>query len=83
MTAPTTGRRLTGAAGWLDERLPRPEQFRSELRGPRTASRVGAWLGACLAVAFITGLFSHAAQLATPPVALPTAPPRLYQVTQG
>ncbi|MGL4178053.1 MAG: molybdopterin-dependent oxidoreductase [Dermatophilaceae bacterium] len=83
MTAPSTGGPLTGAAGWLDDHLPRPEQFHSRLRGPRTASRVGVWLGACLAVTFATGLFSHAAQLATPAVALPTSPARLYQVTQG
>ncbi|MGL5819062.1 MAG: molybdopterin-dependent oxidoreductase [Phycicoccus sp.] len=78
-----TGRRLTGVAARLDRHLPGPEQFRSGLRGPRTASRVGVWLGACLVVAFATGLFSHAAQLATPSVALPTSPARLYQVTQG
>ncbi|MGL5864492.1 MAG: molybdopterin-dependent oxidoreductase, partial [Dermatophilaceae bacterium] len=80
---PMTERRLAGVAGWIDDRVPRPEQFRSGLRGPRTASRVGVWLGVCFTVAFATGLFSHAAQLATPPVALPTSPARLYQVTQG
>ncbi|MGL4745685.1 MAG: molybdopterin-dependent oxidoreductase [Dermatophilaceae bacterium] len=77
------GHRLTGVAGWLDDRLPGPEQFRSDLRGPRTASRVGVWLGVCFTLAFVTGLSSHAAQLATPAVALPTSPARLYQVSQG
>ncbi len=76
-------RTLTGVAARVEARIPRPESFRSDLRGPRTTARVGVWLGVAFAVAFATGLYSHAAQLATPPVTLPTAPTRLYQVTQG
>lgn len=76
-------RTLTGVAARLDARIPRPESFTSGLRGPRTTARVGVWLGVAFAVAFATGLYSHASQLATPPVALPTGPSRLYQVTQG
>ncbi|MBM6402272.1 molybdopterin-dependent oxidoreductase [Phycicoccus sp. MQZ13P-5] len=53
------------------------------MRGERTTAHVGVWLGVAFAVAFATGLYSHAAQLATPPLALPAAPSRLYQVTQG
>ena len=76
-------RTLTGVAARIDARIPRPESFTSGLRGPRTTARVGVWLGVAFAVAFATGLYSHASQLATPPVALPTGPSRLYQVTQG
>lgn len=76
-------RALTGLAARIDARLPRPEAFSSELRGPRTASRVGVWLGALFLITFVTGLYSHASQLAVPTIALPTSPSRLYQVTQG
>ena len=43
-----------------------PDSFTSDLRGPRTTARVGVWLGVAFAVAFATGLYSHASQLATP-----------------
>lgn len=76
-------RALRGVAARIDARIPRPESFTSGLRGPRTAARVGVWLGVAFAVTFATGLYSHASQLATPALALPTAPSRLYQVTQG
>jgi DMSO/TMAO reductase YedYZ molybdopterin-dependent catalytic subunit len=76
-------RALTGVAARIDARIPGPDDFTSGLRGPRTAARVGVWLGVTFTVAFLTGLYSHASQLATPPVALPTGPARLYQVTQG
>ena len=76
-------RTLTGLAARIDARLPRPEAFTSEMRGPRTAARVGVWLGVLFLITFVTGLYSHASQLAVPTVALPTSPSRLYQVSQG
>ncbi len=76
-------RSLGGLAARIDERIPRTESFTSGLRGPRTAARIGVWLGVTFTIAFATGLYSHASQLATPPVALPTGPTRLYQVTQA
>ena len=78
-----SGRTLTGMAARIDGRIPRTDSFTSDLRGPRTSARVGVWLGVAFAVAFATGLYSHASQLATPTLSLPTAPSRLYQVTQG
>lgn len=76
-------RGLRGVAARIDERIPRTESFTSGLRGPRTAARIGVWLGVTFTIAFATGLYSHASQLATPPLALPTGPTRLYQVTQA
>ncbi len=76
-------RALRGVAARIDERIPRPESFTSDLRGPRSAARVGVWLAVAFAITFATGLYSHASQLATPSLALPTGPSRLYQVTQG
>ena len=78
-----TQRRLTGVAARIDARIPKPETFTSGLRGPRTSARLGVWLGVAFAIAFVTGLYSHASQLATPSVPLPTSPSRLYQVTQA
>jgi DMSO/TMAO reductase YedYZ molybdopterin-dependent catalytic subunit len=76
-------RRLTGLAAALDERIPTPESFRSDLRGPRTAARVGLWLGVAFGTAFLTGVFSHVAQGRGADVPLPTSPAWLYLVTQG
>ena len=67
-------RALTGVAARIDARIPRTDSFTSDLRGPRTTARVGVWLGVAFAVAFATGLYSHASQLATPAVPLPTGP---------
>lgn len=78
-----SGRSLGGFAARIEQRIPAPESFDSGLRGPRTAARVGTWLGVAFALCFVTGLYSHASQLATPPVALPASPGRLYQLTQG
>ena len=78
-----TERRLSGVAARIDERIPRPEDFRSDLRGPRTAARVGVWLGIAFGVCFLTGLFSHVLQHPVAWLPLPTRPARLYQVTQG
>jgi len=64
-------------------RAPVEGDFRSRLRGPEVASRVGLWLGICFAVAFLTGLVSHVAQQPDPVVPLPTRPVWGYRVTQG
>jgi hypothetical protein len=64
-------------------RAPRPEDFRSRLRSPAVAARVGLWLGICFAVAFVTGVISHYAQLPHPPVPLPASPSWGYRLTQG
>ena len=53
------------------------------MRGPRTAARIGVWLGAAFGVAFVTGLFSHVAQGRGADVPLPTGPAWLYLLTQG
>ncbi len=54
--------------------VPREEHFTSGLRSPSVTARVGLWLGICFAVAFVTGLLSHAAQSPTPWFPLPTRP---------
>lgn len=62
--------------------LPR---FRGRLHDPRTATAVGRWLGAAVAVSFVTGLISH--YLQHPPhwlaLHLPTRPVWGYRVSQG
>lgn len=63
--------------------LPDEADFTSRLRSPTVAARVGVWLGICFAVAFLTGLISHEAQVAHPFIAFPTRPVWLYRVTQG
>lgn len=63
--------------------LPREEDFTSRLRSPAVAARVGVWLGACFAVAFVTGLISHEAYVTHPFVPFPTRPVWMYRVTQG
>ena len=63
--------------------VPHETDFRSRLRSPAVASRVGLWLGVCFALAFLTGVFSHLAQAGYPWFPLPTRPAWLYRVTQG
>jgi hypothetical protein len=63
--------------------VPREEDFRSRLRSPAVAARVGVWLGIAFAVCFVTGLISHYAQNPTQPVPFPTSPSWGYRVTQG
>ena len=63
--------------------MPRPEDFRSRLRGPEIAARVGVWLGICFALAFVTGLISHLAQNTPGWLTFPTRPVSLYRITQG
>ena len=48
-----SGTRLTDR---IDRLLPHEEAFRSALRGPDVASRVGLWLGLCFLVALLTGV---------------------------
>jgi DMSO/TMAO reductase YedYZ molybdopterin-dependent catalytic subunit len=64
-------------------RLPVPEDFRSRLRSPAVAARVGLWLGICFGVCFLTGLISHYAQEPNQPIPFPTYPSWGYRVTQG
>ncbi|MDQ3615451.1 MAG: molybdopterin-dependent oxidoreductase [Actinomycetota bacterium] len=63
--------------------VPHESDFRSGLRGPEVAARVGVWLGICFAVAFLTGVYSHLYQDQPVWLTLPTRPVWLYQVTQG
>ena len=64
-------------------RIPAPEDFRSRLRSPAVAARVGLWLGICFGVCFLTGLISHYAQDPGQPIPFPTSPSWGYRVTQG
>lgn len=64
-------------------RVPREDEFRSRLRSPAVAARVGLWLGICFGVAFVTGLISHYAQQPHQPVPFPASPAWGYRVTQG
>ena len=57
--------------------------FRSRLRSIALTARIGTVLGACLLVAFITGLASHLAQHPQWGLAFPTRPVMLYRFTQG
>lgn len=63
--------------------VPAPEDFRSRLRSPAVAARVGLWLGICFGICFLTGLVSHYAQEPSQPVPFPTSPSWGYRVTQG
>jgi len=70
----------------LPSELPLPVQatdFRSRLRGPQVAARVGIWLGVCFGTAFVTGVWSHYAQSTPEWLTMPTRPVNLYRVTQG
>jgi hypothetical protein len=62
---------------------PAPEHFTSRLRSPAVAARVGVWLGVCFGLCFLTGVYSHIAQLPDPWIPLPTRPTWFYRVTQG
>jgi len=64
-------------------RVPVPEDFRSRLRSPAVAARVGVWLGICYGICFLTGLISHYAQNHSQPIPFPTNPSWGYRVTQG
>ncbi|GAA2144356.1 molybdopterin-dependent oxidoreductase [Nocardioides koreensis] len=64
-------------------RAPTDTDFSSRLRSAAVTARVGLWLGICFAVAFVTGLISHYAQVPDQPVPFPTSPSWGYRVTQG
>ena len=67
----------------LRPRIPKESDFTSPLRSPAVAARVGLWLGICFLVAFVTGLYSHLAQVADPWFPVPAEPSWTYRVTQG
>lgn len=54
----------------------------SPLHDEKVAARLGAALGVCFVVAFLTGLFSHFLQHPGP-IRWPAQPAGLYRVTQG
>lgn len=64
-------------------KVPAASDFRSRLRSPAVASRVGVWLAICFGVCFLTGLVSHYAQAGSQPIPFPTSPAWGYRVTQG
>ena len=39
--------------------IPTEAAFTSPLRNERLAARIGAWLGVCFGLCFLTGLVSH------------------------
>ncbi len=55
----------------------------ASLRGTAVTVRVGVWLGAAVAVCFVTGLISHFIQHPQPWFFWPTRPVWLYRLTQG
>ncbi|TYL46223.1 molybdopterin-dependent oxidoreductase [Nocardioides sp. BGMRC 2183] len=64
-------------------RVPRADDFGSRLRSAALAVRVGRLLGVCFALAFVTGVISHYAQLDRPPLPIPTSPAWGYRVNQA
>ncbi|WP_375001837.1 molybdopterin-dependent oxidoreductase [Aeromicrobium sp. CTD01-1L150] len=58
-------------------------RLESRVGGPRTASRLGLWLGVAFGICFLTGLWSHLQQDTPGWLAVPTSPASLYRVTQG
>ncbi|WP_374105398.1 molybdopterin-dependent oxidoreductase [Streptomyces sp. ISL-36] len=77
---------MTPRTRWRPHLPPvRPPLFRGRLHDARTATAVGRWLGAAVAVCFVTGLISH--YLQHPPAwsadRLPSRPVWGYRLTQG
>ena len=77
------GTRVTDTLTRLVDAVPQEDDFTSTARSRELTARVGTWLGVCFLIAFLTGLWSHWAQLPDPLVALPTRPTSLYRITQG
>ena len=75
--------RVTDALTRLVDTLPTEDDFTSTARSRELTARVGTWLGICFLVAFLTGVWSHVAQLPHPLLPLPTRPTSLYRITQG
>ncbi|GAB3992019.1 molybdopterin-dependent oxidoreductase [Nocardioides marmoraquaticus] len=63
--------------------VPREESFTSPLRHERLTARLGTWLGACFAICFLTGLYSHWYYLPDASLVPPTRPVWGYRLTQG
>ena len=78
-----SGTRVTDALTRVVGAMPQPDDFTSSARTRQLTARVGTWLGVCFLVAFLTGVWSHLAQLPNPLVPLPIRPVALYRVTQG
>jgi len=72
-----TGPALGQVAAWRDRSNADPRH------DERTAAILGISLGACFAICFLTGLYSHLAQHPTSWFRLPASPAGLYRVTQG
>ena len=74
---------LPAPPGFLRQGPLRAGFFRSRLRSIALTARIGTLLGACLLVAFVTGLASHLAQHPQWGLSFPTRPVALYRFTQG
>ncbi|QWC84943.1 molybdopterin-dependent oxidoreductase [Nocardioidaceae bacterium] len=67
----------------IDERVPTPESFTSDVHSPAVTARVGSWLGIAFTICFVTGLVSHWAYAPNPWIPFPTAPSWGYRLNQG
>ncbi|MEJ7651381.1 MAG: cytochrome b/b6 domain-containing protein, partial [Nakamurella sp.] len=63
--------------------IPEEGDYTSRLRSVDTTVRVGRWLGICVLVCFLTGLYSHFVQHPLSWLTLPHRPVWIYRVTQG
>jgi molybdopterin-dependent oxidoreductase-like protein protein len=57
--------------------------YQGPLRDERLAAWLGAGLGVCFTICFVTGLFSHLQQHPVPWLPVPSRPAGLYRFTQG
>ncbi len=73
--------------GLLDKPPPilpfKPGAFSSTLRSDKVTSKIGIALAACVAICFITGLWSHYQQHPLDWLTIPTAPVWGYRLSQG
>ena len=67
----------------VEKLIPRPDQFTSTARGPRTTARLGVWVGILFGVCFLTGLWSHWQYTSPGWLPIGPSPSGLYRVTQG
>lgn len=63
--------------------IPTEDDYPSRLHAVDVAARVGRWLGICVLVCFLTGLYSHFVQHPLSWLTLPHRPVWIYRVTQG